>query len=73
MQDDLPREDVSAVVDQMVDELLEAAGVKEPPVDAIALAQRHLGISGRWRTRSASTSRSSCCNVLASSRARRAA
>jgi Zn-dependent peptidase ImmA (M78 family) len=44
MQDDLPREDVVAVVDQLVEELLEAADVKEPPVDAIALAQRHLGM-----------------------------
>jgi len=44
MPDDLPREDVVAVVDQMVEELLEAAGVQGPPVDAIALAQRHLGM-----------------------------
>jgi hypothetical protein len=44
MMDDLSREDVVGVVDRMVAELLEAAGVVQPPVDAIALAQRHLGI-----------------------------
>jgi Zn-dependent peptidase ImmA (M78 family) len=44
MLDDMQREDVVAVVDQMVDELLMAAGVAEPPVDAIALAQGHLGM-----------------------------
>lgn len=44
MLDDLPREEVHAVVDGAVAELLAAAGVEEPPVDAIALAQRHLGL-----------------------------
>jgi Zn-dependent peptidase ImmA (M78 family) len=44
MTDDLPREDVLAVVDRAVDDLLTAAGVEAPPVDAIALAQRHLGM-----------------------------
>ena len=44
MLDDLSREDVVAVVDQMVEELLEAASLTAPPVDAIALAQRHLGM-----------------------------
>src|SRR3954470_10079684 len=44
MIDDMPREDVIAVIDQMVEELLEAAGVSAPPVDVIALAQRHLGM-----------------------------
>ena len=44
MIDDMPREDVIAVIDQMVEELLEAAGVTGPPVDVIALAQRHLGM-----------------------------
>src|ERR1700730_11365052 len=43
--DDMPREDVVAVLDQIVQELLEQAGVEGPPVDAIALAQRHLGMS----------------------------
>src|SRR5262249_45745518 len=40
----LDREDVVATVDRMVEELLEAAGVTQPPVDAIVLAQRHLGM-----------------------------
>lgn len=44
MLDDLPREDVHAVVDQVVDELLRAAGIVGPPVDVITLAQRHLGM-----------------------------
>jgi Zn-dependent peptidase ImmA (M78 family) len=44
MFDDLPREDVVAAIDQMIEELLEAARIAAPPVDAIALAQRHLGM-----------------------------
>jgi Zn-dependent peptidase ImmA (M78 family) len=44
MLDDMPREDVVAVIDQMVEELLDAARVAEPPVDTIALAQGHLGM-----------------------------
>jgi Zn-dependent peptidase ImmA (M78 family) len=44
MLDDMQREDVVGVVDHMVEELLEAAGVSAPPVDAIALAQRRLGM-----------------------------
>src|SRR5437016_1222149 len=44
MFDDMPREDVLAVVDRMVDELLRAARIEQPPVDAIALAQGHLGM-----------------------------
>src|SRR5262245_46961907 len=44
MRDDLPREEVLETVDHFIVELLDAAGVKEPPVDAIAVAQRHLGI-----------------------------
>src|SRR5919204_6247267 len=42
--DGLPREEIAATVDRAVDELLDAAGVQGPPVDAIALAQRHLGM-----------------------------
>lgn len=42
--DELSRDDVIAVVDRAVDDLLAAAGVREPPVDAIFLAQRHLGM-----------------------------
>ncbi len=41
----MPREDVIATVDCMIDELLDAARVAEPPVDAIALAQSHLGMT----------------------------
>ena len=44
MIDDLPREDVLAAVDGAVESLLASAGVHEPPVDAIVLAQRHLGV-----------------------------
>src|SRR3954447_16153073 len=44
MHDDMPREDVIATIDTMVDELLEAARLTQPPVDAIALAQQHLGM-----------------------------
>ncbi|MGE3804120.1 MAG: ImmA/IrrE family metallo-endopeptidase [Gemmataceae bacterium] len=40
--EDLDREEVVAVLDRMVDELLARAGLAEPPVDAIALAQKHL-------------------------------
>jgi Zn-dependent peptidase ImmA (M78 family) len=42
--DDIPREEVVAVLDRMVDELLDRAELSGPPVDAIALAQRHLGM-----------------------------
>jgi Zn-dependent peptidase ImmA (M78 family) len=45
MIDDLPREEVLATVDRRVDELLTAAGIQQPPVDAIVLAQRHLGMT----------------------------
>src|SRR5438876_9488813 len=44
MFEDLPREEVLRGVDRYVGELLEAAGVNEPPVDAIALAQGQLGM-----------------------------
>jgi Zn-dependent peptidase ImmA (M78 family) len=44
MSEDLPREDVLAAVDGMITELLGAAGAQAPPVDAIQLAQRHLGM-----------------------------
>lgn len=42
--DDVPREEVLQVIDRTVTELLEVADWKEPPVDAILLAQRHLGM-----------------------------
>lgn len=44
MLDDLPREDVLSTIDRMVAELLQEAKVATPPVDAIALAQGHLGM-----------------------------
>jgi Zn-dependent peptidase ImmA (M78 family) len=44
MTDELSREEVHETVDRMVEELLEAAGVQGPPVDAIKIAQRHLGM-----------------------------
>jgi Zn-dependent peptidase ImmA (M78 family) len=44
MFDDMPLEDVVTSVDRMVEELLRAAGIEQPPVDAIALAQKHLGM-----------------------------
>src|SRR2546428_13288302 len=44
MLDELPREDVTATIDRMVEELLDAARLTQPPVDAIALAQNHLGM-----------------------------
>ncbi len=42
--DELIREDVAACVDRLIAELLAAAGIIQPPVDAIALAQRQLGM-----------------------------
>jgi Zn-dependent peptidase ImmA (M78 family) len=42
MIEDLSREEVHGAIDRVVEELLEAANVAGPPVDAIALAQRHL-------------------------------
>ena len=44
MFDEMPREDVTKTVDSMVEELLDAAKVLQPPVDAIALAQGPLGM-----------------------------
>jgi Zn-dependent peptidase ImmA (M78 family) len=44
MSEDLSREDVHHTIDQAVEELLTAANVTAPPVDAIALAQGHLGM-----------------------------
>src|SRR5260370_41022499 len=42
--EDLPREEIAAVIDQSVADLLRAAGVASPPVDAIGLARGHLGM-----------------------------
>src|SRR5436309_2456160 len=44
MAEELSREEVLSTIDRAVEELLQSAGVVEPPVDAIALAQRHLGM-----------------------------
>src|SRR5262245_24154975 len=44
MTENLDREEVVAVIDRLVEELLEKPQITAPPVDAIALAQRHLGM-----------------------------
>jgi Zn-dependent peptidase ImmA (M78 family) len=44
MTEDLPRDEVIGQIDRMVEELLKQAGLQGPPVDAIVLAQRHLGM-----------------------------
>src|SRR5271157_2807423 len=45
MSEHLERDEVVAAVDRLVEELLEKAGIETPPVDAIALAQKHLGMA----------------------------
>jgi predicted transcriptional regulator len=45
MREDLSRDEVVAVIDRMVEELLAKAGLHGPPVDALALARRHLGLT----------------------------
>jgi hypothetical protein len=42
MSDDLTRDEIHGRLDRFVMDLLDAAGVAEPPVDAVALALRHL-------------------------------
>jgi len=44
MLDELQRDDVVLTIDKMVEELLDVACIAGPPVDAIALAQQHLGM-----------------------------
>jgi Zn-dependent peptidase ImmA (M78 family) len=44
MIDSLSREDVGQKVDRLVEEILTGARMEKPPVDAIALAQKHLGM-----------------------------
>lgn len=44
MLEDMPREEMLRTIDRSVEELLEAARIGGPPVDAIALAQNHLGM-----------------------------
>ncbi len=43
--EELTREEVGSAIDRLVDELLQAAGVTDPPVDALILAQHHLGMA----------------------------
>lgn len=45
MIQELERDDVTAEIDKMVDELLDGAGIGQPPVDAITLAQQHLDMA----------------------------
>lgn len=47
MNEDLTREDVHHTADLLVEELLTAAGVTRPPVNAIDVARRHLGLKLR--------------------------
>jgi predicted transcriptional regulator len=47
MTEDLSREEVAAAVDRAVEELLAAADVSAPPVDAVAVAERRLGLAVR--------------------------
>jgi hypothetical protein len=42
MSEALPQEEVLHTIDRLVEELLEAAGCCEPPVDAVSLARGHL-------------------------------
>jgi hypothetical protein len=45
MSEDLIREEVHHAIDRAVEELLSAAGVAVPPVDAVALARDHLKLA----------------------------
>jgi Zn-dependent peptidase ImmA (M78 family) len=45
MLDDLPRDEVLQTIDRFVAEVLDSARIQAPPVDAIALAQGHLGMT----------------------------
>ncbi len=44
MIEEFLRDEVLGVVDRSIEDLLHAANIREPPVDAISLAQRHLGM-----------------------------
>jgi Zn-dependent peptidase ImmA (M78 family) len=57
MIEDLPREEVLATVDNYVEELLRAAAIEKPPVDAIQMAQGHLGMVVCLDTRQAARGR----------------
>ncbi len=58
MNEDLTREEVHAAADRLADELLAAAGVTRPPVDAVELARRHLHMTIREEARPAAGGRS---------------
>ncbi len=45
MSEDLAREEVHHAIDRVVEELLAAAGVTAPPVDAVVLARSHLQLA----------------------------
>jgi len=45
MREDLSLEEIQETIDREVRELLTAAGIEGPPVDAVYLAQRHLKIT----------------------------
>jgi hypothetical protein len=45
MSDDLTREEIHDRLDHFVMDLLDAARVPEPPIDAVAIARRHLGLA----------------------------
>jgi hypothetical protein len=45
MSEELSREEVVSAIDQAVEDLLGAAGVIGPHIDAVALAQKHLGLN----------------------------
>jgi len=47
VDDELTREDLFQAADRLVEEVLSAAGVTRPPVDAVDLARRHFGMTVR--------------------------
>jgi hypothetical protein len=49
--EDLSHEDVAAAIDREVEALLEWAGIAEPPIDALELAQERLGLAVRAEPR----------------------
>ena len=53
MGEEIERGEVLEAVDRAVEELLEAAGIAEPPIDALALARVHLEIPEKKRKGSA--------------------
>jgi hypothetical protein len=44
MDEDFTREDLFRIIDRVIEDLLSAAGIIVPPVDAVALARDHLGM-----------------------------